>query len=946
MIIVKLIVFVCCFNGFSAIPTDYCEICLNHTLCKFKTPGPGPSCTAYDQSALLTNQDKFELINNINEKRNFVAMGHSKILPLAANMKKMYWSNELATAAQHWADQCDPSLYPDKEDQCRDLENVKVGQNIASILGPSPGLSVKSFVEMWFMQVLEYIGSVAFYNESQDYKTNYLTQLLWANTEYVGCGKSKFYVHERNTIIERLVCNFAPKGNAHGRPVYSIGYPGTQCRNNMKPDDNYHGLCAHKNDYTKLMSQNHRPINSLLRILNLSNDSVKQEIDPIRSILRQNIVNSNSSNMQRNQKTRHIVANKTNGGMKRVPHMRKQLFRNNNLMNISENNNEYHYPYDRGHSHIYHGHEAPQHNYESTTPMNTNPNYRRYDYTTEPTNSYSSTNYRKFNQFGQCTRRMRLNLDNCGSHQCTKAPNECCQTMCPSSCTEASCSQFMEEPPCPHPYFPLSPEPCPLMQQTCPTPAITNCNYHTNCPCSTPCSTTARSCCLTSICPGIRKQNDEFDAIKTPSTYQYYDLIPNVVMRSGNHKMPLEVLSPRTKTHEVEKNKKIPKHKDSDLIHKTFTEFPKYNLQGDDYIYHSFGLRKRRQLNKHVSVKPFWQIENPGSKLLRFTTLPSNLKTKKSTKPARLMTTTEPITVSFKHDASHQLTHNKTEKYLSFDELMHLRKLNPKLGRNNSNPKLSQTNFRREGDEPDSSTPTVFTSNTKFVKVKHCTRKLTCTWTAFTGTAADGETNYGQVDVGKRTLPGYVEGCTQTFTCTREFWDRNKGRTSPITDAYETTDDSNAARPDDGDYCERRSLNVQRRNSDTKKQIPNVVRYFPYTNIPFENINTEINLSLKGSDTTESILERHECDCNNNYGRRKREGAQYLRGYDEKNTGMSVSYSDIYHSILNRIFRSNQINKLRDECLCNEAKKSTPTMFYKIIIFQLVLDQIVFKIIT
>ncbi|KAH9640393.1 hypothetical protein HF086_018059 [Spodoptera exigua] len=827
MFIVKLIVFVGCFSGFSAVLTDYCEICLNHTLCKYKTRGPGPFCISYEQSS-LTNQNKLELINNINERRNFVAMGHSKILPFAANMKKIYWSNELATSAQRWADQCDSSLYPDKEDQCRDLENVKVGQSIASILGPSPGLSVKSFVEMWFMQVVDYTGSVAYYNESRDYKTNHLTQLLWANTEYVGCGKSKFYVDERNTMVERLVCNFAPKGNAHRKPVYSVGYPGTQCRNNMKPDDKYHGLCAHEKDFTKLMTQRYQSMNNLLRILNLSNESVKHEIDPIRNILGQNIANNNHSNVQRNQKTRHILPNKTNGSVKRMPHLRKQLFRNNNLMNISESNNVYHYQYDRGHSHLYHGHEAPTHNYDSTTIMNTISHFRRNEYTTEPTGPYSSTDCRKYNKFGQCTRRIRLNPENCAPHQCTKAPNECCQTtMCPSTCTEASCSNSEE--PCPVPYIPLSPEPCECTPQTCSKPAITNCNYHTNCPCSTLCFTTTRSYCLTTICPDARKQNNKFDSIRKPGAYQYYDLVPNVV-QNGNHKVPLNVLSPRT--FNVENNKEIPKDKNSE--HKSLSDLSKDYLQNYDYIYHSLdhsGLRKQRQLKEHITVKPFWQIENPEIKLLRFTTLSNNLKTKKNRKAARVMTTTEPITVSYKNDASsNRPKHSNTEKYLSFDELMHLRKNNKTFGK---------TNFRRADDAPAQTTNTSeYTWNTPFERVKYCTRKITCTWTAFTGTANGNESSVGPF--GSRTPPGYVDGCTRTSTCTREFMDRNKMSTFPKDDSDNpatpynpynpynpnnpyNTPNTGTNEPDDGDYCERRSLNVHRRNCDTKKPTSNIL---------------------------------------------------------------------------------------------------------------------------
>lgn len=40
--------------------------------------------------------------------------------------------------------------------------NAKVGQNIATILGTTTGLNVKSFVDMWFMPILTYKGNVAY----------------------------------------------------------------------------------------------------------------------------------------------------------------------------------------------------------------------------------------------------------------------------------------------------------------------------------------------------------------------------------------------------------------------------------------------------------------------------------------------------------------------------------------------------------------------------------------------------------------------------------------------------------------------------------------------------------------------------------------------------------------------------------------------------------------
>lgn len=44
-------------------------------------------------------------------------------------------------------------------------EKTKVGQNIATIVGSTPGLNIKSFIEMWFMKSIYYNSSVTFYNQ-------------------------------------------------------------------------------------------------------------------------------------------------------------------------------------------------------------------------------------------------------------------------------------------------------------------------------------------------------------------------------------------------------------------------------------------------------------------------------------------------------------------------------------------------------------------------------------------------------------------------------------------------------------------------------------------------------------------------------------------------------------------------------------------------------------
>ncbi|XP_052740757.1 uncharacterized protein LOC112053559 [Bicyclus anynana] len=233
MIKIKFSVLVILFLDPSVCLTKYCDICPEHTLCKYAVSGPSPQCVGYDTNAFLTEDDIGAILDKINDRRHFIATGRSRFLPAAANMKKIVWSKELATFAQRWVDQCDQSLKPDRKDKCRDLDDSEVGQSIVTITGSSSyeKLRVQSMVEVWFMESMDYTGSVTYYNQSREQKTNYFTQLIWADTDKVGCGKARFFVKTaKPIIIDRLVCNFAPKGNLHGKPVYTIGYAATHNR--------------------------------------------------------------------------------------------------------------------------------------------------------------------------------------------------------------------------------------------------------------------------------------------------------------------------------------------------------------------------------------------------------------------------------------------------------------------------------------------------------------------------------------------------------------------------------------------------------------------------------------------------------------------------------------------------------------------------------------------
>lgn len=667
-------------------------------------------------------------------------------------------------------------------------------------------------------------------------------------------------------------------------------------------------------------------------------------------------------------------------------------------MNTSRNYIEHHYQHDRGHSHLYHGHEPSRYNYD-TTLINTNQDFRRYDYTTEPITSYSTTNLRKFNQYAQCTRSIRPIQDNCAQNQCTTTARDCClqQTMYPFRCTDILCTQPVEDHTCFTPYIPPLPDPCAYTQPTCP-PISTNCNYNTNCPCSVPCSTS--TCCFTTICPGPRRQNNDFNDYRRAGTLQYYDMFPNVVVRSGDIKLSQDNSNQKdmaivTNMDFNKSYKAIYNEKDSDQIHKGVSDYPKFKSQEHDYIYRSYnpGLRKKRQLEDQMPVKPFWQIENfnhpnsPELKSMKFTTL-KHLKNKNQRKnSAKWLTSTEPITLKLADYADYQPEHI-TEKYLSFDELMHLRKINDGFARYDlrRQGKTTKTTTTKKAATTKAATTkgattkatttkatmkttattkkttvttkntqttktttttkatvatTEYTANTPFERQKYCTRKITCTWTIFTGNGEDGvpggEGGGGfTLDVGSRTPPGYVDGCTRTSTCTRDNMDRNKIFSTVPPPVTPDTGESGEPPPEDEDYCERRSLNVQRRNSDTKTGTILLLRYLDHTNVPIltSKVNTDSDVnSFNIESLTESLS--NACNCNEKYARQKRGGSDCSRVCEDMydNTRSSISYSHLYYLILSKILKSNQENKYNRQCPCNTSVSSSPIMHLFLLVF-------------
>lgn len=483
-----------------------------------------------------------------------------------------------------------------------------------------------------------------------------------------------------------------------------------------------------------------------------------------------------------------------------------------NPMSNLETYNDPQYPQrqftqERGHSRMYHGYQS------SKEPMftmdrghvHTESDFRRtYHTTSAPYYSNSIQDARKHYVDSECTRKMISNEN----HNCF-SPDPSCKSKT-NDCARGNSHNCPQTNPCQHTTFARLEKPCP-----CNEPPPIQCDCNRKCQPTTSCPSFTST-----YCPYRRIGGDEPDK---SNQFDNYDLFHNLEIKSGEEnsapKQPWRFENPNpVKMDNIEYSRREP---DPHIQVKASVDeaLPEARKLQDSYRSFDYSKRKKRELEDQT-FKPFWQMDEYNQKKpselksIRYTTLANKRyrKIRKTTPTTRLQTSTETITIKPKDKSSVHYSHRGrvTEKYLSFDELMHLRKLSTAESiENDARRKADSNNDLRQGSSTGDTS--VITANTPFIRQKHCTRKLTCTWTAAIGTGGGGGgggggNGGGGFDVGSRTPPGYVDGCTRTSTCTRDYMDRNKMATSSESPDGTTLEDE--------DYCERRSLNVRRRNLD------------------------------------------------------------------------------------------------------------------------------------
>lgn len=129
-----------------------------------------------------------------NRKRMMIANGLEKRgnpgpQPSAANMMEMTWDDEMELMAQVWSERC---IVDHDCPDCRRSRRFAVGQNLFWF-GHRSG-SWKRSVDGWYDEVKDFNSTYVYpYYAEPGVLVGHYTQLVWAQTNKIGCGKIYFH---------------------------------------------------------------------------------------------------------------------------------------------------------------------------------------------------------------------------------------------------------------------------------------------------------------------------------------------------------------------------------------------------------------------------------------------------------------------------------------------------------------------------------------------------------------------------------------------------------------------------------------------------------------------------------------------------------------------------------------------------------------------------------
>ncbi|XP_011054174.1 PREDICTED: venom allergen 3-like [Acromyrmex echinatior] len=205
------------------IATDYCNMksCKkgSHTMCKYSSK-PAKECGQIKLTG-LTKAEKKAIVDKHNELRRYVASGKETRgkpgpQPKAVSMTNLTWDEELEKISQRWVNQC---IFG--HDECRHVDRFIVGQNMAQASSSGKNTATVDYlVSLWYNEVKDFNNTKINKYEFEP-KTGHYTQLVWANSKIIGCGKIEYEDPTKWNKIT-LCCNYGPHGNMIGQKMYEI----------------------------------------------------------------------------------------------------------------------------------------------------------------------------------------------------------------------------------------------------------------------------------------------------------------------------------------------------------------------------------------------------------------------------------------------------------------------------------------------------------------------------------------------------------------------------------------------------------------------------------------------------------------------------------------------------------------------------------------------------
>nr|QEA69430.1 venom allergen [Scolopendra subspinipes] len=195
----------------------------------FQILGKGMGCDMKVRG-LDANMKKM-ILDLHNKKRQTVANGQQSGQPSAANMKELHWDDQIAANAQRSAETC---VFQHTAKNLRKTSKYSyLGENIYMGSYPDP---IPRSVNAWYDEVKDVTPAVVKSFRSGGPMIGHYTQMVWANTEALGCGLVT--ASDKNTYI---FCQYGPSGNYPGEPIYKQGSPASDCKKGKS--SKYPGLC-------------------------------------------------------------------------------------------------------------------------------------------------------------------------------------------------------------------------------------------------------------------------------------------------------------------------------------------------------------------------------------------------------------------------------------------------------------------------------------------------------------------------------------------------------------------------------------------------------------------------------------------------------------------------------------------------------------------------------